>query len=387
MPGPSDGPAFPAYDERGLAGVLPRVAASLGVALDGYVGDLPPARRAVVVLVDGLGLELLRARSGHAPFLRRLLRRQQEAPDPIAERLTAGFPATTATSMGSFGTGLPPGSHGLVGYQVRVPGTDRLLNELSWQDGPVPEQWQPEATWFQRADRAGVAVTMIAPGKFDGSGLTRAALRGARFKGAEPLGERVDLALAALRADPRALAYLYWGDVDRIGHRYGCGSWQWGDAVEEVDRELQRLADGLPAGTSLTITADHGMVDVAADARVDLAHDPELAEGVLLAGGEMRALQLYCRAGAAADVLTTWRHRFGSQAWVLSRDEAVQAGLFGPVHERVLPRLGDVVVAMRAPIGVYDSRVMARSVTTLIGQHGSLTDAEQSVPMLHVPVS
>ena len=45
---------------------------------------------------------------------------------------TAGVPSTTATSLTSLGTALPPGAHGLVGFTSRVPGTDRLLNALSW---------------------------------------------------------------------------------------------------------------------------------------------------------------------------------------------------------------------------------------------------------------
>ena len=99
----------------------------------------------MVVLVDGLGYDLLRQRSGHAPFLRSLL--------PAARRLAAGFPSTTATSMGTFGTGLPPGAHGLVGYEVLVPGEDRLLNELSWENGPDPRRWQPQPTVFEQARR------------------------------------------------------------------------------------------------------------------------------------------------------------------------------------------------------------------------------------------
>jgi hypothetical protein len=132
---------LPAYDATGLAGVLPAVARSLAVPAGPHDGDLlelAPSRSAVVVLVDGLGYDLLRQRSGHAPFLRGLL--------PAARRLAAGFPSTTATSMGTFGTGLPPGAHGLVGYEVLVPGEDRLLNELSWEDGPDPRRWQPQPT-------------------------------------------------------------------------------------------------------------------------------------------------------------------------------------------------------------------------------------------------
>jgi len=129
---PHAGLQAPHYDRTGLAGVLPGVAASLGVSRYDASDTVPmrPARRAVVVLVDGLGYELVRRRGGHAPFLRSLL--------PAAYRITAGFPSTTATSMGTFGTGLPPGAHGLLGYEVLVPGEDRLVNELSWEDGPDP---------------------------------------------------------------------------------------------------------------------------------------------------------------------------------------------------------------------------------------------------------
>ena len=132
------GPPAPSYAGGGLADVLPSVAAALGVPVEGPRWELPPARSAVVVLVDGLGHELLRRRAGHAPWLRSLLGTER--------RVVSGFPSTTAVSMGSFGTGLVPGGHGLVGFEVMVPGEDRLLNELSWEDGPVPERWQPRVT-------------------------------------------------------------------------------------------------------------------------------------------------------------------------------------------------------------------------------------------------
>lgn len=364
--------------------MLPRVVASLAgpqlsTAAVGAV--LPAAKRAVVVLADGLGADLLRRRSGHAPFLRLSASGQDPA---IPGVLTAGFPSTTATSMGTFGTGLPPGTHGLAGYQVRVPGSDRLFNELDWIGGPDPAQWQPHQTVFERTAAGGIPVTMVGPAKFDGSGLTASALRGARFAGARGLPSAVDEAVRAVRATPRALVYLYWGDVDRTGHQHGCESWQWGEALELLDGELRRLRALLPDDTSLTVTADHGMVDVPDAAKTDIAHDPELRAGVELVGGEPRGLQLYCRRGAAADVAAAWAARIGDDGWVMTRDEAVAAGLFGPVSAEVLPRFGDVIVAVQAPIGFVDSRVMNSRIISLIGQHGSLTDAEQQVPFIHL---
>jgi len=377
---------LPTYGASGLAGVLPAVARSLGVAGqnpgDDRGGgpdllDLPPARRAVVVLIDGLGYDLLRQRSGHAPFLRGLL--------PAAYRLSAGFPSTTATSMGTFGTGLPPGAHGLVGYEVLVPGEDRLLNELSWENGPDPRLWQPCQTVFEEAAANGVAVTRIGPGFFEGSGLTNAALRGGRFKAAQSLETRVDAALAAVAASKRSLVYLYWGELDKVGHVHGCQSWEWGDELELIDRSLARLVAGVPSDTSVHITADHGMVDAPHALRIDLAHDADLAAGVRHVGGEARSLQLYCDPGAADDVFATWRERVDDRAWVLSREEAVRHGLFGAVSDHVLPRIGDVIVAMRDNFAIVDSRTARPALLALLGLHGSLTPAEMAIPLLRVP--
>lgn len=378
---PHEGILEPRYDRSGLAGVLPAVAASLGVVglgdLDGM--PFPPARRAVVVLVDGLGYELLRRRGGHATFLRSLL--------PAAYRITAGFPSTTATSMGTFGTGLPPGAHGLLGYEVLVPGEDRLVNELSWENGPNPFTWQPAPTVFEVAERQGVRVTRVGPAFFDGSGLTNAALRGGRFRPAEALAARVDEALAAVRAEPRSLVYVYWGELDKVGHVYGCQSLEWGAELESIDAELSRLVGSVPSDTSVCITADHGMVDAPHALRIDLAHDAELAAGVRHVGGEPRSLQLYCEAGAADDVLAVWSQRVGARAWIRTREAAVRAGWFGPVSESNLPRIGDIVVAMRDNFAIVDSRRARPELLALLGLHGSLTPDESAVPLFHIPAA
>jgi hypothetical protein len=66
----------------------------------------------------------------------------------------------------------------------------------------------------------------------------------------------------------------------------------------------------------------------------------------------------------------------------VSRDEAIAAGWFGErVADHVVERIGDVVAAAR------DSAVMVRRTvepleTSLVGHHGSLTSAEQRVPLL-----
>ncbi|MGL5928909.1 MAG: alkaline phosphatase family protein [Dermatophilaceae bacterium] len=368
-----------------LADVLPGVARSIGVswpppgsrARRGL--ELPPARRAVVVLVDGLGHELLVRRAGHAPWWRHHL--------ASTLRATSGFPSTTATSVASFGTGLAAGAHGLVGYEAMDPDTGRVLNELSWEDGPDPRHWQPFTTVFEAAAASGVDVVHTGPAFFEGSGLTVATSRGGRFVAAASLPARVDVALAATRASSSSLVHVYWGDLDKVGHVHGCTSWQWGEELEAIDRELGRLADGLPDDCSLTVTADHGMVDVPHDLRIDVAHAPRLAAGVEVVSTDARAPQLWVRPGAGADVLLAWREVLGERAEVVERDDAVARGWFGAVRPEVLPRIGDVVVATRGTFAVVDSRRARPELLALVGLHGSLTDDEVSVPVLHVPAS
>ncbi|WP_068395726.1 alkaline phosphatase family protein [Kribbia dieselivorans] len=380
-------PIVPEYGPLNLSSLLPQVGRSLGVRglvdESSLVGEansgwapLVPVKRSVVVLVDGLGAELLARRGGHAPFLRSLM--------PGGRPAQVGFPSTTATSMGSFGTGLTPGRHGLVGWEVLDPATDQVFNELSWEGGPAPRLWQPHETVFQACEQAGVSVTRIGPGHFDGSGLTESALRGGRFVAAKSLSERVDATVSALRNSQRALVYLYWGDIDMVGHVHGCESPQWGAELESVDAELQRLARLLPKATSMHITADHGMVDVPMANRLDLAHEPDLDAGVRRLAGDPRAVQLHAEPGAADDVIATWRERLGERAVVLSREAAIADGWFGPTSMDVANRIGEIIVAMGPDLAVVDSRHHRPEFLALLGHHGSLTSAELSIPWLVV---
>lgn len=371
-----------------LRDVLPALIRSLGVTptagdrpWPGSVLEVPAARVAVVALVDGLGARQLARRCGHAPFLRGLT--------PLAPEVRSGFPSTTAVSLASLGTGELPGEHGLVGWQVRLPGTDRLLNHLSWDGGPEPTAYQPVPTLLERAARAGVRVSTVSQPAFQGSGLTRAALRGGRFVPARSLTDRVRATVresvqARQRHEP-ALVYLYLGEVDKAGHEHGPQSLAWGEVVEEVDSTLAELARQLPSGTSFTVTSDHGMIEAPEAMRRDLAHDTELDDGVALLGGEPRVAYAYCRPGAAGDVLQRWRALLGDQALVLSRAELVQTGWLGRVREEVLPRIGDVVAVQRGAATVLDSRLLRPQVLALRGHHGSLTEEETSIPLLHAP--
>lgn len=364
----------PAYGRRGLSDIVPAIARALGTDVLPAPADLtlPEADSYVVFLIDGLGSQLLDRYAHAAPYLSSL--RVDARPG------TAGVPTTTSTSLTSFGTGLTPGTHGLVGFTSRVPGTEKLLNALYWDKSIDPHVWQPHPTAFSRLTDAGVRVDVVNRREFDRSGLTIAAHRGAGYIGADRIGERIAAAVAGSAHRP-SLTYLYDADLDWTGHKYGVDSPQWLQQLAAIDAEAAQLREALPEDVRLVVIADHGMVDAVAGSRIDIDEHQGLREGLALLGGEARFRHLYCVPGAAETVAGRWREFFGDRAEVLLRQDAIARGWFGTVEERVLPRLGDVVAAARANVGIFSSKDFGYE-TSLVGLHGSLTAEEMLIPIL-----
>ncbi|TRW77001.1 alkaline phosphatase family protein [Mycolicibacterium sp. 018/SC-01/001] len=363
-----------------LADVAPSLLAAMGVAgfrsrlSDVLAGDIAGA---CLLLVDGLGAELLDDHLDDAPFLATLR----------GPTLTAGFPATTAAGLAAVGTGCRSGEHGMVGMTFRLPHVG-VINALRWRPHPwgddlrdrvVPEDVQPRATTFERAASAGMPVRVISGAEFTGSGLTRAVLRGGRYVGVHAIGDLV-AAVSATLADG-GFCYAYHADLDLVGHLHGSGSPAWRFQLRQVDRMVESIVGALPAGGVLAVVADHGMVSLGPDV-VDVDAEPCLQDGVSAIGGEVRARHVYAEPGALDDVLAVWRDVLGDRAWVVAREDAVAAGWFGErVTDEAMHRIGDVVVAARGASGVV-RRTVEPVESALIGQHGSFTPAEQRIPLL-----
>lgn len=377
----------PRYGDAALADLVPSLLSALGAGGFANPLQIDPLARACLLVIDGLGWELLRAHADEAPFLANLAR--------TASPLTAGFPATTAASLASLGTGLPPGEHGLAGYTMLLPGQDRPLNCLRWEVYSVrppvdlrtvlvPEQVQPRATAFERAVAEGVAVILVGPAAFAEGGFTRAVLRGGQYRPAVTPGDLVVEAARALSENGRRLVYAYSSDLDTVGHVRGVASEAWRLQLAYVDRLAEDLANRLPDRAALVITGDHGMVDLQPSERIDIDDVPALAAGVRALAGEPRARYIHVQPSAEADVLATWREILGGRMWVLTREEAIATGWFGPhVLDHVRPRIGDIVAVARGAAGV-DQRAVNPREARLVGQHGSVTTAEQLVPLLVV---
>lgn len=358
---------------RNISGVAPQLLA----ALRGGSADLPLARSVVLVVVDGLGAPALRAHAGHARTLS----------SAMAKKDVAGsvFPTTTAAALTSLLTGAVPGAHGLVGYSVRDPESDALVNLLSgWEAGGIdPLEWQSAPTVFEQGAASGHPVFALGVPAYAGSGFSGATLRGAEFRSAPGAAERVQLAWELADAHDGAIVYCYLPEVDKAGHRHGVDSAEWVAALEDVDAALSRT---VPDGVGVLVTADHGMIDVPQHRHLILDAAGGWHDGIRHIGGEPRMLHVYTEPDVdQTALLSRWRRDLEGAADVVSRAEAIEAGLFGPVaSDAVRRRIGDMLVIARGTVALYDGEADDQRARGMVGQHGALTPEEWRVPFIRL---
>ena len=366
-----------------LAEITPSIFAGLGLAdSDDILGlGQSPHGRECLFLIDGLGERALIDYAEYAPVLSGLTSK-----GPVS----TAFPSTTVTSLTTLMTGALPGAHGMLGYTVRVPRSDgRILNSLKWDERVDPYTWQPIPTFFERAKNAGITVSHVAAKRYEGSGFTSAAFRGAEYRGANILEEMAAQASLSLKKSP-SFVYVYVNEVDVAGHSDGVGSDKWLGALSYVDQVLATLIERLPRGTRIWVTADHGMVN--ADEKVVLGRENSLLEGISLVAGEPRARHLYLDddhlLGQGPDD-AVWRFRefFGGRVDAYTRNEAIEAEIFGKeVSEASHDRMGDLIVVPGGGIVLIDPlRVDVES--AMVGHHGAMTDMERLVPFRTVEIS
>lgn len=338
---------------------------------------LSPVTKAAVVLIDGMGAANLEFRRGHARWLTAAWRHRGLVAD-------SGFPSTTASSLASLTTGTHPGEHGIVGYTVRDPASGVVINHLKdWEPHVDPALWQRSRTVFELAADAGIPSLSFGERRFAGTGFTQAVWRGARFVGTESLEEQFVGLREFFDAHDRALAYLYWPALDRTGHSSGVESEAWTRRLEDLDQMLRSLDSVLTTKEGAIITADHGMVDVMDEAKLLVPESSSLLHGVTAWAGEPRVAQLHIATpDALADLSAAWQETVGQRGIVVSREEAIERGMFGPVHDLVRERIGDILVCATGDIAFYRQEKASPQSMKMIGQHGSITPTEREVPVI-----
>ena len=363
-----------------LAGVLPSLMRAIDPEMSASLPHASKGRRfpkidaGVLVVVDGLGWSNLRAKNVYARSLAAM----------PSERLETVFPSTTGAALSTLLTGVEPGEHGLLGYQIFDESRGRLRSTLSdWEDIDDIDSWQRRRPLTQVAAEAGLHPIAIGRTAHANSGLTSALLNGAKYLGANTIAGRFEIARKQLEQGITRLVYLYVDELDRAGHVYGVNSAQWERTLEALDSEMRMFTSSLPKGVGGLLTADHGMLDIPATRHVMLDFSSDSLDGIAAIGGEPRVRYLYLRDPQdALGIASRFRSAIGNVADVFTREEALQAGIFGEVDPEIRGRLGDVILIAKGSAALYTSRAADAKSRQMVGQHGARSADEMGVPLI-----
>ena len=323
------------------------------------------ADQVVLLVLDGLGWEQLKARRPVAPTLHGL----------DGGPITTVAPSTTAAALTSITTGMAPGAHGVIGYRIRVEG--EVLNVLRWQaSGRDARASIPPDKLQVHEPFAGQRPPVVTRAEFRDTGFTQAHLDRTRLVGWRVTSTLVtEVSQLLRRGEP--FVYAYYEGIDKVAHEYGLGEFY--DAeLRSADRLVGDLLDVLPPGAVLVVTSDHGQVDVGDNI---ITPAPEVMAHVDAQSGEGRFRWLHARPGHARALLEAATAHHADTGWVVSADQVVDEHWLGPVLiDSARRSLGDVALVARDPISYHEAADSGPF--DLVARHGSLTVDEMLVPLL-----
>lgn len=340
-----------------LEGRLTGSASALGLHAE-LAELIPQAGTYVLMLFDGLGDHQL---DHPAAASLRAAR---------ASALDAVFPTTTSTNLATIATGLAPAAHGLIAHQLYVPGVDQVVNTLKWTTpwgDPVPiehRSFLPEPNLWERLAAGGIEPITVQPGNFQDSPLSRVLYRGCRYEPIWTIDEIVD-ATRQLARVPGRFIFSYFPNVDVAAHVHGQDSDEYAAVISAAAGIWDGVASGLPAGTAMVGTADHGHLDYSEQDKVLIPH----RSGQQFYGDPRAVLM---REMDDEDLISDLAGRLVDaseyRAWLGP----------GPDHPELAERIPDRIL-LADPGRLLIPRFMDKRLT---GYHGGLAGQEVRIPLM-----
>ena len=379
----------PDYANGSIVNLVSGIAAALGAKKLSYppfdeldFNALSRSRVVVLMVIDGLGYDFL-CQNLSGGVMHQHLR----------GRLTSVFPATTASAVTSFFTGVAPQQHAVTGWFTwlkelgtvaePLPFRPRLGGPEFTTTGITPASVFHQSPIFSQLDSQ---AHVVLPARLVDSAYTRFHAGMAKRHGCTSLGDFIETVAGIVDgANERSYVYAYWPKLDAIGHCEGIESRSAREHAKELDAAFAALlARCRGQEASFIVTADHGLVDTRPQDWIHLDAHPVLADCLTIPlCGEPRAAYCYLRAGKRRTFEEYVASNLAHCCDAVPSAELISRGLFGlgQASARLGERVGDYVLLMKDNFAIAD-RMLGEERPSHIGVHGGLSDAELFVPLI-----
>jgi hypothetical protein len=372
-----------------LAGAVWTAAGVEGLPLtDGgreLLGRIGAPRHLVLVVADGLGLDLLESMPAASYLWQHL-----------AGALHTVFPSTTAVALTSIYSATWPGVHGITGHWMAGPGDVGPITVLPYTRRSDRADITSLGVATDEVFRApalpglgGRASLFALPERLLTGGFTDYSCGTAQRYGYHSLTDGIDAIASFVRAaDGPTMSVLYSPRIDDAAHEHGPMHMEVVGAVRALDTEISRLVAMIEGRDArVVLTADHGHLVVTTGNAAVLRGDDEVGRHLRTAPtGDARGAYVHVDREANPDVFAAaFRAHYDERFALLTPTEVIDAGLLGPVvtdvtrtrlGDFVAISLGEAILEYRPAGGRADPRLQLRS------QHSGLSSAEMRVPFV-----
>lgn len=333
----------------------------------------------VLVLVDGLGMNLLDRQQSESFFRKNL-----------AMEMQAVCTSSTAPALTSIATLEWPAQHGVTGWFVYLPEWELTGTVLPYVERfskrPLTQFGVDSRIAFPSASRLSAGTyeaRCYLPKHIAGSIYSEYFAGGAATIGYDSLaGACTAIARRIEQATVPTYTYLYVPFVDQAEHTHGPYADPVRQITSDVERTIERLVLELRGRGRVIVTADHGQIHLERERQHELRpSDPLLEMLIVPPSCEARVLALHVRQGQHERFAELFRERFGATFALLTIDEADDLRLFGPspLGDVARVRLGDFVAITGGADGILHRRD-----GPMIGFHGGLSPEEMRIPLIVV---
>ena len=317
-------------------------------------------RTVIAVLIDALGSSIIDEHTRSDGFFQRCRRRD----------LTTVFPPTTTAATTAFLTGHSPAENGWLAWcQYFAEEDDHivlLMNRSRYGEKKYPDSFTqtklPAKPIYEYLNENGIPAESVWP-------------HWSKHNPSASFAELLEN--AAECAKDNRFVYAYWDELDSFLHVHGVHGEDVCREVQKLDAETERFAASLPEDTVLLVMADHSQVEVT---NYNLAEDTQLCDCLRMPPSfEPRTMTFMLKDGMEDTFRRLFKERFGDAFLLLSKDELLSSGLFGPGTPslRLSEFIGDLTAIALTPLEL-DYRMSYRH----RGNHAGMMKEERMIPLI-----
>ncbi len=331
---------------------------------DCFGGEYPKPRNIVLFLLDAFGWQCWKRYGERFAATRKIMN------EGVLTPISALFPSTTSASVSTMNLGVLPAQHALYEWGIYIPEYGEVIQSLPFTPLGTHQRelcreygydlsklLSVSETVYQRLARHGVTSMQFLKQELIGSSYNSLVSDGAQLTPHVTLAEGLMQVRQALEAAKgKNYLYFYWPSVDTIGHKYGPASAFHASEAEAYWQTFESILGGLKHPDTLFLfLADHDQVQGNRDDTIYINEQLPQLNGILPVSptgntiwpnGSPRDLFLHVVPERREETLSLLRETYSELAEILTVEEAIALGLFGPasISEVLRPRLGDILV-------------------------------------------